>query len=187
MRKQALIGLAALTVCAAASAQVYGVVSVGTSRLDTDCTGIANCDKSGTAFKLLGGYKFMPNLAGELGYFDFGKAKASDSTMSLNVKTTAFGGGVAYHQDLARDWNFVARLGVASVKTKVGASVVGAGSGSDSDSNAQAYYGLGVGYKLNKDMSLDLAWDGTRTKFSSGGLSASDNVYALSVGLTFGF
>jgi Outer membrane protein beta-barrel domain len=186
MRKQAVIGFAALAFCAAASAQLYGVVSVGTSRLDLDC-GAASCDKSGTAFKLLGGYRFMPNLAGEFGYFDFGKAKASDGTTSLTVKTTAFGGGLAYHQDFARDWNFVARLGVATVKTKVSASVVGVGSGSDSDTNAQAYVGLGVGYKLNKDMSLDLAWDGTRTKYSSSGVSASDNVNAFSLGLTVGF
>lgn len=185
--KRTLIGLAALTLCAAASAQVYGVVSVGASRLDTDCTGIPNCDKSDTAFKILGGYRFMPNLAGEVGYFDFGKAKASDSTTSLSLKTTAYGAGLAYHQDLAPDWNFVARLGVASVKAKASASVAGVGSGSDSDSNAQAYYGLGVGYKISKSTSLDLAWDGTRTKFSSGGVSASENVYALSVGVTFGF
>lgn len=183
MRKQALIALAALTWCAAASAQGYGVVSVGVSRLDTDCSGISNCDKTGTAFKLLGGYRFMPNVAGELGYFDFGKATGSGSGLSLSVKTTAFGGGIAYHQDLSPDWNFVGRLGVASVKTKISAS----GLGSDSDTNTQAYYGLGVGYKINKTTSLDFAWDGTRTKFSSGGVSASDNVYALSVGLTFGF
>lgn len=187
MLKKLSIGLAALLFGAAAWAQGYGVVSAGVSRLSADCSGIASCDKSDTAFKLLGGYKFNPNLAAEVGYFDYGKATASDSGLSMSIKTTAFGGGIAYHQDLSTDWNFVARLGIAQVKTKISGTVVGLGSGSESDNNFNAYFGLGVGYKLSKTMSLDLAWDASRSKFDKSGISESGNVNAYSIGLTFSF
>lgn len=184
---QTALGAVLLVTSAAVSAQVYGVISAGTSRISLDCTGAAACDKTGNSFKLLGGYKFSPNLAAELGYFDFGKAKASDSVLAGSVKTTAFGGGVAFHQDLTPAWRFVGRLGIAQVKTKIDATLVGVGSASDSDNNVQPYFGVGVGYKLNKDMSVDLAWDATKSKYSKNGASTSGNVNAYSIGLTFGF
>jgi OOP family OmpA-OmpF porin len=187
MWKKLSIGLAALLLGATAWAQGYGVVSAGMSRLSADCSGIASCDKTDTAFKLMGGYKFNPNVAVEVGYFDFGKATASDSTQSLSIKTSAFGGGIAYHQDLSSDWNFVARVGLAQVKTKISATLTGYGSASDSDNNVNAYVGLGVGYKLSKATSVDFAWDVTRSKYNKGGLNESGNVSAFSVGLTFAF
>jgi OOP family OmpA-OmpF porin len=187
MKKQLLAAAAAMVLSAGASAQGYGVVSAGVSRLSADCDGAAVCDKSDTAFKVLGGYKFSPILAAELGYFSFGKARFSDSGVDGKVTTSAFGGGVAYHQDLSSLWNFVARLGLAQVKTKIDASVSGLGSASDSDSNVQAYLGLGVGYKLSSAMSLDLSWDHSTSKYDKNGVSTSGSVNAYNVGLTFAF
>lgn len=187
MKKQSAIALAILAFCTAAAAQTYGLISVGASRLNVDCAGVASCDKTGTGFKVMGGYKFAPNWAAELGYFDYGKAKASDLGVSAEIRNTAFGAGVAFHQDLATDWNAVARLGLGRVKTKISGSVSGLGSGSESDNNTQAYFGLGVGYKLSKATSLDFAWDFGRSKFNKDGIDESGNINVLSVGLTFGF
>jgi len=186
INKQTALMLALLAASAAASAQMYGVISAGTSRLSADCTGATSCDKSGNAFKFMGGYKFMPNLAWELGYFDFGKAKASDASVTAEVRTNGFGGGVAFLQDLSNDWNFVGRLGVAQIKTKI-TGTSGATSVSDSDNNIQPYAGLGIGYKLNKTTSIDGAWDFSRTKYDKNGVSTSGSVNAISIGLTFGF
>jgi OmpA-OmpF porin, OOP family len=191
MKTQLLTALAALTLSTAASAQFYGVVSAGVSRLDVDCTGASNCDKTDTGFKLLGGYKFMPNLAAEVGYFDFGKAKATFQDpvlgpINADIKNTAFGGGVAYHVDLAPNWNAVGRLGLAQVKTKLGASALGS-SGSDSDNNTALYAGLGVGYKVAKNVSIDGAWDFSRSKYNKNGVDESGNINVFSVGVTFGF
>ena len=187
MKRHLLTGLAVLAFSAAASAQSYGVVSVGSSKLNLDCSGATVCDTSGVGVKLLGGYKFTPNLAAELGYFNFGKAKAADSGISLDVTNTAFGAGLAYHQDFAPDWNFVARLGVAAVKTRVDAVVAGLGAASDSDNNTALYGGLGVGYKLSKTMSLDAAWDFSKSKYNKNGVDTSGNINMFSVGATFGF
>lgn len=187
MKKQSALALAVLAFCTAAAAQPYGLVSVGAARLNLDCAGAPSCDKTGTGFKLMGGYKFAPNWAGELGYFDYGKAKASDNVDSLEIRSTAIGVGVAYHQDLATDWNAVARLGLSRVKTKLTLNVAGLGSGSDSDSNTQAYFGVGVGYKLSKTTSVDFAWDFSKAKFNKAPVDESGNINVISIGLTFGF
>jgi OmpA-OmpF porin, OOP family len=185
MKKQVLLAVAALALSGAASAQVYGVVSAGVSKLKVDCDGAEVCDKSGTAFKVLGGYKFTPNVAVEAGYMSFGKATLRDSGDSADIGVTGFGIGAAFHQDFATNWNFVARLGLAQVKTKLDAPAIAF---SDSDSNAQLYGGLGVGYKLTKQMSLDAAWDFSKGKYNKDGLDlGSGNVNAFSLGLTFGF
>ena len=182
MKKHVLLAVAALALSGAASAQVYGVVSAGVSKHDIDCEGTTSCDNTGSAFKVLGGYKFNPNRALEGGYMSFGKSKAVVDDIDLDLNITGFGVGVAFHQDFATNWNFVARLGLAQMKSKLTGRAGGV-SASVSDNNAELYAGLGVGYKLTKQMSLDAAMD-----FSKGDVDGSkDNVAAFSLGLTFGF
>jgi OOP family OmpA-OmpF porin len=187
MKKQIFAALVGLSISAAASAQGYGVASVGIARLSVDCSGTSSCDKSDTAFKLLGGYKFTPNVAVEAGYFSFGKATAAASGVNVGIKNTAVGGGVAFHQDLGSDWNAVARIGVAQVRTTIDASVSGAGSGSDTDSNAALYGGVGIGYKLTKMTSVDAVWDFSKSKYNKNGIDESGSINAFSVGVTFSF
>lgn len=182
MNKQIALAFATLVVSGAAAAQPYVAVSAGGSKVDVDCEGASTCDKSGTAFRLLGGYKFTPNLALEAGYMNFGKARFADTGLSLDLKADAFTVGGAYHADFASNWNFVARLGLASMNTK-GFATVGAVSGSLSELNAQLYGGLGVGYKISKNMSLDLAMDVSKVEIEG----EKSNVAAYTVGLTFGF
>jgi len=188
MKSKHLIALAVLAVSTAASAQsLYGVVSAGVTRVDVDCSGASTCDKTGSGFKLMGGYKFMPNLAAEIGYFDFGKVKATAPGINAELKNTAFGGGLAYHVDFAPSWNGVARLGLAQVKTKISGTVTGLGSASDSDNNTALYAGLGVGYKVSKTLSVDGAWDLSKSKYNKNGVDESGNINMFSVGVTFGF
>jgi len=186
MKKQVLLAVAALALSGAASAQVYGVVSAGMSKHDVDCTGTASCDDTGTAFKVLGGYKFTPNIAVEAGYMSFGKTKAVFQVQNVNVDAdldvTGFGIGAAFHQDFATNWDFVARLGLAQIKSKLTAGA-GGFSVSDSQSKAKPYGGLGIGYKLTKQLSLGAAWDFSQSEFEG----EKGSVNAFSVGLTFGF
>jgi|KBSSwiStaDraftv2_1062776.scaffolds.fasta_scaffold197193_1 OOP family OmpA-OmpF porin len=186
MKKHILAALAVLAFSGAASAQVYGTASVGVSRSSFDCLGAPSCDKSDTAFKIMGGYKFMPNLAAEIGYFDFGKQTLSGGGASLEYKNNGFGIGVAYHQDIASDWAFVARLGAAQIKTKLTGSLGGL-SASDSDKNTALYGGLGVGYRVTPQMSIDGAWDFSRGKYNKNGIDESGNLNAFSVGVTYRF
>ncbi len=68
------------------------------------------------------------------------------------------------------------------MKTKVNASFDGVG-GSDSYSSAQLYGGLGIGYRLTKQLSVGAAWDFSKPEFGD----EKANVHAYSISLTFGF
>lgn len=188
MKRQHLIALAALAFSTAASAQnLYLSGSVGWSNLSFDCSGASSCDKSDVGYKFLGGFKFSPNLAGELVYFDYGKAKASDPGVTADIGNTGWGGGIAFHQDLSPTWNAVGRIGLANVTTKISGTVSGLGSASDSDSSTQFYLGLGAGYKLSKAASVDFVWDWGRGKYDKNGINESGNINVFGIGMTFGF
>lgn len=182
--------LAAVTLSlasAAAVAQPYVSGSFGTVKLNVDCAGTTSCDRTDTGFKLIGGYFFSPKLAVEVGYFDYGKAKASDSGLSSEIASSAVGIGLAAHQNLAPQWDLFARLGVARMETKVSVAVSGGGSASDSATNAMPYGGLGLGYRLRPNMALELTWDTSRTKYDKNGLNESASLNMFSVGMTFKF
>jgi len=187
MKKHLLAAAAVLAFSGAASAQWYGSASAGMSRQSIDCTGAPNCDETGTAFKILGGYKYTPNIAAEVGYFSFGKATASDPTASVDFKTTLLGVGVAFHGDFAPSWTGVARLGVGRVKTKLDVGVTGLGSASESDTNTSLYGGVGIGYRLQSNLTIDGSLDFTKSKFNKLGLDESWNATAISVGVTYSF
>jgi OmpA-OmpF porin, OOP family len=188
MKKQILVALAAMALSSLASAQTYGVVSFGGSKVAIDCEGAEKCDESGTSFKLLGGYKFSPNVALEGGYMSFGKAKFADAGDTGSVSVGGFGIGGAFHQELSPNWMFVARAGLGFMTTKLAANVAGVGSGSTSDNNVAVYGGLGLGYKINKQMSIDASWDFSKGKYNKDGFDlGSANVNAYSIGMTFAF
>jgi OOP family OmpA-OmpF porin len=186
MKKIHMLALALFAAAGAAQAQPYVLLSAGSARLNVDCTGTTSCDSRGTGFKVMGGWKFLPSLAAEVGYFDYGKAKASAGGVTAEIATTGFGAGVAFLQDISTDWNFAGRLGVASVKTKISGTAGGA-SGSDSSTNTAPYAGLSIGYKLSKTVSIDAAWDLGRSKYAKNGTDTSGNVNVLSLGVTMGF
>lgn len=194
MKRTALsLAAAALMLSSAAFAQGYVGIAGGASKVDVDCAGTTTCDTTSTGWKLFGGYKFTPNWAAEVGYFDFGKAKFAGSNVTTGnitaeVKGTGFGAGVALSGEFAPSWTGVARLGVASVKAKVSGTVTGgtltpAGSISDSETSTNAYFGLGVGYLIAKNMSIDGAMDFSRGKWQG----EKADVRLVSIGLTYSF
>ena len=73
MLKSFVMGAAALVMAQAAPAQhvtqpFYGLGSIGISEFtggdaDNVCRGVQECDRTGNAFKLIGGYKLTPSLA----------------------------------------------------------------------------------------------------------------------------
>ncbi len=178
--------VAALSLSTAASAQGYLGASIGQTHLNADCSGTLTCDTSDTGFKAFGGYKFHPNMALELNYLNFGKAKASalvgGTTVNAEIKTTGIGAGVAFMGEFAPSWLGTARVGVARVKTEITGSMSGLFA-SDSESSTQAYFGLGVGYAMTKNVSLDLSADFSRSHYAG----ESSNVRMVGLGLTASF
>lgn len=163
-----------------AFAQAYLGLGVGSAKFNIDCTGATNCSGTDTGSKFFGGYRFMPNVAAELGYINFGRGKGTVGASTVTIRNSSIGIGVAFSGNFAQDWTGVARLGLARVKAEGSVSGI---AGNTSQTSSNAYGGLGLGYALTKAVSLDAALDFTQSKLAgqSGGLRL------FSAGLTFNF
>lgn len=182
-RLAAMAAVAALFASSAAWSQGYVGLGAGPARINIDCTGADTCDKTDTGWKLYGGMKFAPNLAGELVYVDWGKAQASATdpvlgTATLDVKASGFGVGVAYHIPLAA-WSCLGRLGIMQNKGKTTATL-NTTSVSDSFTGTFPYYGVGCGYGLAPNLTLTAEADFSRVKYTD---QDKANVQLLSIGL----
>lgn len=178
--------IAALACSGGAFAQAYIGVGAGSANLDADCTGTISCNNSSTGAKIFAGYKINQSIAVEFNYIDFGTAKASAASnvgiVNIENKNSLVGGGIALHGDISPSWNAVARLGIGSMSVDI-TGVVNGQSVPLSESSTQAYFGLGVGYAVTKQLSLNGAIDFSQAKFSG----ESANVRLFSVGLTYAF
>lgn len=194
----AVAAIAAVALSSGASAAPYVGMAAGPTHYSVDCSGTLTCDSNDTGFKVFAGFKFTPNWAAELNYFDFGKAKAtvddgSGGTAAMSINSTAMGLGVAFFAPMSSNWNFVARLGAARVKTKIDVSVFGS-SGSDSDTHTKPYYGLGVSYLVPlaaRTLSIDFGIDITKAEYSKvlqgQDVSGKGNVRLISIGVSYPF
>ncbi|URI06610.1 outer membrane beta-barrel protein [Aquincola tertiaricarbonis] len=178
----AIATLAAALGAANASAQAYIGGGVSATRINVDCDGIQSCDKSDTGGKLYGGWGFGNGLSAELGYITFGKATASDSGASLDVKVHGFTVAAAYRAPIASSWGLTGRLGLASLKTKLSASAGGL-SASDDERHTAPYFGVAADYAFTPALKLELSADFSRAKYD--GEKAA--VRSLGLGLRYDF
>jgi len=158
---------------------IYLLAAGGASHYNTDCAGTIKCDNNGNAFKFVGGYRLGNSIAIEAVSYNFGKAQYTIPGANLELKGTAYGGGVAVYGELSPGWVATARLGVASVKMK--GTVPGVGS--TSDTTTSAYVGLAIAYQFTPTVSAELGYDSTKGKVAgeSGNLSA----FTVGVGIKF--
>jgi len=180
--KKALFLLAALLISGAASAQTYVGMAGGPSKHDFNCSGTTDCDTSDIGFKAYLGFKFIPMLAGELTYTDFGKVKGHAGSINFDYGATSFSAGVAVLLPLAPQVTFTGRLGVASVKSKPAASL-GSSSFSDSETNTRPYYGLGIGVGVTSALTITGDVDLSSSEYRG----EKTDARLVSVGLRYAF
>lgn len=179
-----LAALAAASVLSTgAMAKSYIDLSVGASNVNVDCTGTTSCSTSGTAFKAMYGYAMPSGLAFEGGYIDFGKATASDTTVSADAKAGGVALGLAYAMPMDAKWGADFRVGIVDMKTKVTGIIPGYGSGSVSETHVKPYVGLGLSYKMNSSAKIVVGLDLTQGEIGG----QSYDLRALTVGTRFGF
>jgi len=187
--KKAALTLAALTLALGAQAQtnsnkpsVYGLLSAGQGHLNADCTGLQACDRNATGGKAALGYSFGNGFALEGGYTNFGKYRASQGGVGLNARPEALSLSGAYTADLTPEWGLTGRVGVATVRTKLGADV-GLLSGSDAERKTQPIVGLAVNYALTPSTRVELGVDATRAQYQG----EKSNVRMVSLGARMAF
>jgi len=185
MLKSFVIGAASLLLAQAVSAQqFYGLGSIGISDFtggdaDNVCRNVQECDRTGNAFKLIGGYKLTHALAAEGGYWNYGRLTGQRNGVTTELKASAFGAGLAYHHLFAPSWQGVARLGLAAMDAKLSNNT----GFSAQESSAQFYGGLSLGYVLAPNIALDGGWD-----FAFASVNGSNfEINTVSLGLRVGF
>lgn len=183
------LALAAMTfLTGAAVAQVHVGGAVGRASFRLDCSGTDSCDNSDSGYKFYGGVRLHPAWAMELGYVDFGRARATgvfnglavNSSLQVRAITLAAAGRLSLTPDL----DVVGRLGMAHVTTKVTgvASAFGI-RGTDSDSVLKPYWGVELAYTFHKQLKGTLAFDTTQGEYDGD----SGTVRLVSVGAEFTF
>lgn len=183
--KKIALALAAMAGCllsTAGNAAGYVGGNVGVGHINVDCSGADKCDDSSTSFKVVGGYELIENLYGELGYADFGEAKASAPGIKTTFRASGVMLGLAYQVPFNQNWFGNVRLGAINMEAKGHADLLGV-KVSDSESNVKAYFGLGVGYAFTKNLKMVGEADFSRAELE--GDEAS--VRSLSVGVRYDF
>lgn len=187
-----IVAAVMVSLAGSAGAESYVGVGAGASRFEVDCTGLSRCDKSDTGVKFFGGYRYTPMVAGEVAYIDFGKSKSTGTQdgflLEGVLKSHALVANLALRLPVMGAVDGVARLGVARVRGSLDQRADGRILASDMRTSLQPYLGLGVQYKLQTNVSLDIGVDMTRVKLSnSAGGSTTSSVRLANAGITFGF
>jgi OmpA-OmpF porin, OOP family len=189
--KQIILGAAALVLSVSALAEGYIGAAIGPSNVECNVSG---CDAGDTGFKIYGGYVLpgspLGGVALELGYIDFGKAKANGAIGPLSASYTSEVSAVTFAAALRAKFtpalSGVGRLGLAYVDGK-GSATQAIGpfgvAGSTSSSDLKLYAGLGIEYAINKQFKVVGSAD--FTTYETGNESGSARL--ISVGAQYGF
>jgi OOP family OmpA-OmpF porin len=155
----------------------YAGLSFGQSSADVDCSGLAQCDDSDTAWKILGGYRFNRNLAAELGYTDLGEVSAGDGgANTITAEATAFELVAVGSWPVSNEFSVYGKVGV--FRWDVDATGTGMFAGSESDSGTDLTFGVGVQYDFTKQLGVRGEWQR---------YAADEDIDVISIGVVFRF
>lgn len=168
----AFAGAACAATLAAAAPQARAAdwsvgFSAGPAQGRVECVDVFPCDRSGAFWKIAGGWRATPEVELQLSAFGTGKFDGGDSTdlgtpFGGDFRVEGLGFTAGYRWTFAPGWSAVARLGVASVRTRF--HYAAPFDGSRSKTLAQPLGGIGIAYDLTPQWRLGLDYDETRFK-----------------------
>ena len=190
MRTLTVIMLIVIALCAApriTSAQPYATVAAGMSQNYVECTNFPSCEKTDAAFKVLGGYRIAPWIAGEGVYLDFGAALKASRFADNRYRTAMLGGGIALRGNFA-SWTITGRVGAARVASQIEVTTVGSSSPFITTNNSlMPYGGAELGYRFSTYVAIAVGVDATKSKWErSDGATLEWNAGAVTAGITIG-
>lgn len=180
---------AALAYAQPALAQgAYVGASAGRSSADFNCAGAITCDRSGSAWKLFGGYAFTPNFTLEGAWYTHGKSRVTATDVTLGDVTADYhGDGLALFGMLVAGYNerfsMFGKIGVVSARAKVDTQTSLQGAYGRSERHASAAWGVGVAYELMPMVGLRAEFERARVKF----LDEKYNADMLTAGIVYRF
>jgi len=176
-----MVGSVLLLLSGGALAEGYLGVAVGQGRQSVECPAGVSCKVTDTAYKLVGGYVFGKVVGVEAGFLDFGKAKATASSLNSEVNVSALMLGGVARAHFTSDFAALLRLGVASVKAE--RKVYGLFTDEASESKVKPYFGVGLSYSISRQVAVEVAADFTKAELEG----EKANVRALTAGVRLEF
>jgi hypothetical protein len=189
MKKIVLAALMAVGMGGAFAQSFYLGGSVGETHFSADCAGASQCDKGDNGYKIFGGVHVHKYAAIEAGLASFGQATGEGVLTGVNTKVKyrthgLFAAG-ALRAPLGSDATAVARLGLASVKTKLVVDRYSPDSrGTITERSIQPLFGLGLEMGVSKSVQARVDIDFTKSAEIN---DSSDQLRMISVGLQASF
>lgn len=163
-----------------ASAQPYFGAGLGSSDAKEFCRDISDCDKTGTTWRVFGGWRFAGQLAAELAYVDFGRFTHNVAGSRTRVEAQGPEATLLAIYQVSQVSIF-GKIGAYYANTK--AAVEGPVSTSTKENNGGLTYGLGLQYDSRGGLGARLEWQHYAkvgdTKTTGSGLDI--NAFTLSV------
>jgi OOP family OmpA-OmpF porin len=138
----------------------FGVGSLNKS--GSDLTGLANAsiDDSDTTYTIRGGYRFHPNFAAEIGYYDLGSytfsGMAGSTAVSGSAKAKSYGISLVAIAPI-QEFDLYARIGWEESEIKANANTT-LSTASESDRQSGATYGVGGRWNFTKNWGVFAEW-----------------------------
>jgi OmpA-OmpF porin, OOP family len=160
--KKPLIAILALTSAAfalPAAAQMrspalssaYVGASIGQSKFEVDCEGIATCDEKDNGFRIFAGYQFNRSVAAELGFASLGKAHFGDVGGSADLKADAWDLSAIGSLPVG-PVSLFGRLGLYRATAKFSGDVRG------DETSMGLTWGLGAQYDFTRNLGVRAEW-----------------------------
>jgi hypothetical protein len=141
----------------------YMGAGLGHGRLDLDCIGASECSKGDAAGRIYGGYQWGNGWGLELGFQRFARATATVGDTRHEFTAEGFTLAGTYRLDFNPQWWGAARLGAVNMELKR-AQTSPAAKVSSTDTSTQPLWGLDVGYRIDRQISVSASADFSRAK-----------------------
>ena len=151
----AVLGIAAALSAGPAAAQLkaadfYVGATAGQGNARGSCNQLAGCDDSNTALRVLAGYQFNRIFAAEVGYHNFGQARAPGGSY---IRSNA------WEALVVASWPVMTRLALyGKLGAYRGAQEGGGVFASDKQLNNNFTYGFGAQFSATQNLGLRLEW-----------------------------
>lgn len=148
--------------------QWYVGAAGGPGNFDINCDA-GNCDRSGTAWKLYGGFRFPNHTGGELAYVRLGDAHA-DALHHTGLADAKVEGGYwalagVWAPEFGGGFGGKVKLGIAASDSTTTGVEAGAAGGADRTKFPHVYAALGLGWKLGQHVELTADYDYSRISY----------------------
>lgn len=149
----------------------YAELAVGEAEQKTTIRGLTNYSAKDMSLGLQVGYQFLPYMAVELGYTDYGQASKSKSGIKGSMETTAINTGVKFIMPIGKVASVYVKTGIAWWDYQFKALGI-----RTSEKDKDFYYGAGAKFNLNEVFALGVEYQAFSMDIDKNGFDAKHKI-----------